>query len=143
MIGSFLRGKLKQIFNEFDLIFNISFFNLFTLSLLNHVHGLIPPERPPSRVKGLKAKAGFNPPLDKPMILFNNIVQVLDLSDFTSFRKESFLFEFLDRYRISGFLSTVITRGVDVCEDFKDFLKNSLAALVSLFARSMKSIVFI
>ena len=104
MIGSFLRGKLKQIFDEFDLIFNISFFNPFNLSLSNHVYLLIPPERPPSRVKGLKAEAGFNPPLNKPMILFNDIVQVLDLSDLKSFRKESFLFEFLDRCRISGVL---------------------------------------
>jgi hypothetical protein len=97
LIGSFLRSKLKQIFDEFDLIFNISFFNPFNLSLSNHVHGLIPPERPPSRVKGLKAEAGFNPPLYKPMILFNDVVQILDLSYFTSFRKESFLFEFVDR----------------------------------------------
>ena len=94
----------KQFFDEFDLIFDISFFNPFNLSLSNHVHDFIASQRPPSRVKGLKAEAGFNPPLYKPMILFNDVVQIFNLPDFTSFRKESFLFEFLDRCWINGVL---------------------------------------
>jgi hypothetical protein len=69
----------KDFLEEGDLSDDISLLNIFDLTLTDHIHRLIPLNPSSSRVERTKSESWICSPLDKTVILFNQIVQLLDL----------------------------------------------------------------
>jgi hypothetical protein len=75
-----LLGQPKQLSDEPDLSPNIIAPHPPNLPLPNHVHRLIALNGSPGRVKFPEALLGVDPAFDRPMVLFDDVVQVLDRS---------------------------------------------------------------
>jgi hypothetical protein len=69
----------KRAGNEPRLACTLPFAHPLHLPFPEHVHGLVPLQGSPGGVKGEKAHPGFDQPFDPPMILFHQVVQILDL----------------------------------------------------------------
>src|SRR5205807_6815461 len=72
----------KQAGDERNLPHDVSFFHTTHLPFPHHVHDLISLSRVPSGLKGKKAQPGFDASLDEAMVLFDDVVEVLDLPQF-------------------------------------------------------------
>ena len=80
----FLREESEQLTDEPDLTPNVVSLHPPNLTLANHVYRLIPLNRSPGGVKFPEALLGVDPTFDGAMILFNDVIQVLDRSVATS-----------------------------------------------------------
>ena len=80
LLAQLLGGHSKEACDEGDLSIDISFPHTVDLSLANHVHGFIPVERPVCCLEGKEAHPRFCQSLDEPMILLDEIIEVLHLS---------------------------------------------------------------
>ncbi len=77
-----LGGHSKQASDERNLSQDVSFFHTMHLSPPKNVHPLVSLQRVPSGLKGKKAPPGFDASFDEAMILFDEVVEVLDLPQF-------------------------------------------------------------
>ena len=68
----------KEAGDEGDLPGDISFAYPSDLSLANHVHHLVPLERSPGRFQRKEAHPWFDQPFDEPMVLLDEVVEILD-----------------------------------------------------------------
>ncbi len=96
----FLGCNSKESGDECDLPSYIPFCHALHLPLPQHVHHLKSLQSPPCCLKREKAHSRLRQTLDTPMILFDQVVEVFDLSSFTAYGKVSFCFEFVERFRI-------------------------------------------
>jgi hypothetical protein len=95
-------------------------------------------------LKGAIAFCQPGPLFDGSMILFNNIVEILALAQTNSAGESALGFQGFRCSRIGrvgGFLSTLKTGGMGLEEELNTFSLKRLAAAVSRFAVSRKSIV--
>ena len=76
----------------------------------------------------MKPQAWLHSALDEAMVLFDDVVQVLDWPQVASFREQLVFLQILDGSGIGRILIDVITRGVEICRLPNIFLKNRLAA---------------
>src|SRR6266567_3588892 len=83
---------------------NISLASSPHLSFAYHVHRLVSLEGSLCCPKGKEAHPGFRQPFEKPMILFDPVIEVLDLPQFTAFRDNPLGFELLQGFWIGGIL---------------------------------------
>lgn len=62
--------------DELNLPKNIPFRQPPHLAFPDHVHDFVALNRPPGSVEGPEPLAGINPPFDRPVVLFHDVVQV-------------------------------------------------------------------
>ncbi len=72
----------KQAGDEGDLPLDVSFAHPSDLSLSNHVHDLVALQRSPCSLEGKEAHPWLDQPLDKTVVLLDQVVQVFDLPKF-------------------------------------------------------------
>ena len=82
----------KQLVDELNLLPNIRTAHPSRLPLPDHVNCLISLDRSPRRVEFTKALLGFHGWFDRPMILLQDVVQVLDRPMAAMASQDSFLF---------------------------------------------------
>jgi len=90
----------KQLGNQCNLASHISFVHALQLSFPYHVHGLKSLQGSPRCLEREKAHPRLGQPFHEPMILFNHIVEILHLPEFTAFGNESCNFQFIERFGI-------------------------------------------
>jgi hypothetical protein len=88
----------KQSGDQGHLSSHIPFCHPSHLPFPHHVHDLVSLEGSPRCQIGKEAHSQLRQSLDEPMILFDQIVEVLDLSQCTAFRKVSCCLEFPKRF---------------------------------------------
>ena len=71
-------GYLEELVDELNLLPNFRTAHPPRLTLPDHVHGLISLDRSPRRVEFTKALLRLHASFDRSMILFQDVVQVLD-----------------------------------------------------------------
>jgi hypothetical protein len=90
--SSFLGSHSKELGHQGRLPSHIPFVHSLHLVLASHVHHLIPSEGSPSGQEGKESHAQFCQALDEAMILFNQVIQVLNLSQLDHLGKNSSCF---------------------------------------------------
>ena len=119
----FLGGQAAQLFDEPDLTPNLIALHPPKLPLADHIHRLISLKRSPGRVKFPEALLGVDPAFDRAMVLFNDVVQVLDGSMATAAAQRSFLLNSRDR------------RAVDRCQIRIDDARLRMRAIAQSLAK--------
>ena len=99
---SFLHCHPKQWCNECHLISHLSFFHALYLSFSYHVHDLISLSCSPSCLEREKAHPRFCQTFDEAMVLFNEIVEVFHLSQFTACGKMFFCLKRVECFGVGG-----------------------------------------
>lgn len=84
-IRGFLCGDLKHVCDEFDLPFDVALFYPLNLPLPYHIHYFVSLYCSPCRVERIKPKPWLDKPLYKTMVLFNNVIEILDPPQFAIF----------------------------------------------------------
>ena len=90
--GSVSCRHLEQVVDELNLLPHIRTAHPPRLPLPDHVHGLVALDRSPRRLKLTKPLLGFHASFDRSVILFQDVVQVLDWPVAATASQESFLF---------------------------------------------------
>jgi hypothetical protein len=90
-----LGDQSKQASDERNLSSDVPFFYPIHLSLAKHMHTLISLERVPGRLKRKEAHSWLDQPFDEAVVLFDNIIKILLLPQFTRFWNGSFRFQFV------------------------------------------------
>ena len=90
--------------DEGNLPSDISFAHPASLSLAKHVHDLIPLKRSSCCFHGKEAHPRLDEPFDEAMVLLDQVIEVFDLPQFNTLRKQSSGFKFCDGFRISCIL---------------------------------------
>jgi hypothetical protein len=67
-------GNFEEISHESNLSANVAFPNFFSLSLSDHVHGLITADGPPRRIESEEAESGIDPAFYESVILLDDII---------------------------------------------------------------------
>ena len=91
---SFLHCHSEQFCDEYHLVSSLSFFHSLYLSFSYHVHDLISLQGSPRALKGEEAQTSLDEPFNKVMILLDNVIQVLHLSQFAISGETSSCFQF-------------------------------------------------
>jgi hypothetical protein len=91
-----LSNSSEQPGDQYHLAVHIPFVHPLHLPFPHHVHHLEPLQGSPSRLEGEKAHPWLCQPFDEAMILFDQVVEILDLSQFTVCGNESYCFEFIE-----------------------------------------------
>src|SRR5215471_4593091 len=86
-----LGGQFEELVNELNLPPNIGTAHPPRLPLPDHVHRLVSLNRSACRLKFAKALLGVNPSLDRSVVLFKDVVQVLHRPVSTTAAKGAFL----------------------------------------------------
>ena len=89
--GSISCNHFEQLVDELKLLPNIRTAHPQRLPLPDHVHGLVSLDRSPRRVKFTKALLGFHASFDRTMILFQDVVHVLNRPVAATASQDSFL----------------------------------------------------
>ncbi len=97
----------KQAGDEGDLPSDVSFAYPSDLSLANHVHDLVSLQRSSCCFKRKEAHPGLDKPFDEAMVLLDQVIQVFDLPQFDTLRKDSGGFELCNRLGIRRVLIDV------------------------------------
>ena len=84
-------GYLEELVDELNLLPNFRTAHPPRVTLPDHVHGLISLGRSPRRVEFTKALLRLYASFDRPMILLQDVVQVLDRSVVATASQYSFL----------------------------------------------------
>ena len=84
-------SDLEQLVDALNLLPNFRTAHPPRLTLPDHVHGLISLDRSPRCVEFTKALLGLHASFDRPMILLQDVVQVLDRSVAATAAEDSFL----------------------------------------------------
>jgi hypothetical protein len=102
----------KEAGDKGYLTFDIPSRNIVDLSFTYHAHHLISLECSRSRFKRKETHPRFDKPLNEPMILFHQIVEVFYLSQFHTFKENPCRFQLGNRFGIRGVLiERPMTRG--------------------------------
>ena len=80
LISSPSRSNSKNLRHEFCTSFNISFFDSYHLSFMQHIHDLVSSYRSPSRVEPVKPHSWFSQSLNEAMLLLNLVIEIFVLS---------------------------------------------------------------
>jgi hypothetical protein len=78
-----LGNQFEQAGNEGNLSRDVPLFHPMHLSLPKHIYALISLERVPCGLERKEAHSWFDQPFDEPVILFDKIVEVFALPQFT------------------------------------------------------------
>src|SRR6266581_3103699 len=97
----------KEAGDEGNLPADVSFAHPSDLSLPDHVHDLIPLQRSPRRFHGKEAHPRLDEPFDEAMVLLDQIIEVFDLSQFDTLRKQSSGFKLCNGFRIRCILINI------------------------------------
>ena len=95
--ASLLGDEFEQLADEADLTSDIIALHPPNLSLPDHIHRFVPLNRPSRGMKFAKALFGIDSALDRSMVLFQDVVQVLHRPMPTSPPERSFLLYVWDR----------------------------------------------
>ena len=90
--GFVSRRHFEQLVNELNLSPNIRPAHPPCLSLPDHVHSLVALDGSPRRLKLAKPLLGFHAAFDRSMILFHDVVHVLDRPVAATASQDAFLF---------------------------------------------------
>ena len=74
-----LGSHSKQAGDERNLPQNVSFFHTTHLAFPDHVHHLVALQGSPRALERKEAQPRFDASFDVPMVLFDDVVQILDL----------------------------------------------------------------
>ena len=85
-----LGGHSKEAGDEGGLPQNVPFFHATHLPFPHHVHDLIALQGSPRRLERKETQPWFDASFDEAMILFDDVVEVLDLPQFTGVWNGSF-----------------------------------------------------
>ena len=107
----------------------------------DHVDYLIAGQRAPGSPKRTETLAGVNPPLDGPVVLLQDIIEVRHRPVLTAGVQRSFTLELSDRVRVSRMPIGVDDRGAGWFALPKALARKRFAAAASCLAESKKSIV--
>ena len=83
-VGSASPRNLEQSCDEIETALNLTDPYSSCLPLSNRVHRFVSLDRPPGSPKGSKALARPHSPLDRSMVLFHDVIQVLHRSQLAS-----------------------------------------------------------
>src|SRR6266568_1980253 len=97
----------KQLGNQGHLAFHISFAHPLYLSFADHVHHLEALECSPRGLEREKTHPRLRQAFDEAVILFDQVVEVLNLSQLHLLRQKSSGFELSNRFGIGGVLIRV------------------------------------
>src|SRR5215813_13815299 len=75
-----LCGNHEEIRHESDLPLNGAFAYSINLSFSDHVHCLVPADRPTRRVETGKPKPGIDSAFDESVVLFDDIIEIFALA---------------------------------------------------------------
>ena len=89
--GSVLCSHFEQLVDELNLLPNIRTAHPPRLTFPDHVHGLVSLDRSPCRVEFTKTLLRLHSSLDRPMILLQDVVQVLNRLVAATVSQDSFL----------------------------------------------------
>ncbi len=102
----------KQASDERNLTHDVPFFDATHLPFPDHVHDLISLQSSPRALERKEAQPRFDASFDEAVILFDDVVQVLDLPQFTRFWNDALGFELTDGLGIGRiFIDRDHTRG--------------------------------
>jgi hypothetical protein len=94
-------GEAEEGRDEAELPLDFTLADPFCLSLPDQVYCLVTGDRPPGSPKRPKALAGFDSSFDSPMILFQDVVQILHLPQSTAAPQLPFLLQLLHSRRVA------------------------------------------
>jgi len=97
-----LSGHSKQPGNELGLASVRSFVHPLYLPLPNHVHGLVPLQRAPGRCKRKEPESWLDETLEKAVVLFDDVVEIFHLPQFTAEWKDTLGFHLTQGFGIGG-----------------------------------------
>ena len=72
------------------------------LTLSDHVHDFVAPQRSPGRVKEAESQTGLYPAFDKPVILLDDVIQVLARTQCAGLGNHTFLVQGIEGTGIGG-----------------------------------------
>jgi len=124
-----LSAHSEQSGNQCNLATHISFVHSLQLSFSHHVHDLISLYRSPPCLKGEETHIWFCQTLDETVILFNEVIEILHLPQFTAFRNESCCFEFVEGFGVGGVFVHVDHTRRSGMRGGEGFLKEALGSL--------------
>jgi hypothetical protein len=102
-----LGNHSKQPDEQGNLASHISFGNALELSFPDHVHGLESLQRSPSCLEGEEAYSGFRQAFDEAVVLLDEVIEILDWSQFYVCRQDSSSFSFSYRLGIRSILINI------------------------------------
>ena len=97
-------GNLEQSCDEVEAAFNLTDPYSSYLPLSNRGHRFVSLDRSPSSPKGPKALARPHSPLDRSMVLFQDVAQVLNRSQLASPPQRAFGFQLFNDWRVRRIL---------------------------------------
>ncbi|EFH82566.1 hypothetical protein Krac_3387 [Ktedonobacter racemifer DSM 44963] len=95
-----LESYSKQFSDEYRLASSLSFVYTLHLAFSEHIDDLIPLQGSLCSLKGKEAHPWFRQPFDESMVLFNLVVEILTLPEFTRGCKNPFGFQFVEGFGI-------------------------------------------
>jgi len=96
----FLSCHSKELGDERDLPSHIPFYHALQLPFSQHVHHLVSLSGLPGGLEREKAHPRLRQPFDEAMVLFNEVIEILHLPQFTPFGEASSRFQFRERFGI-------------------------------------------
>jgi hypothetical protein len=130
-----LGRKSEQFADEVSLTDHISISQPFHSALPDHVHGLDTLQRPPRTSKRSVALGQPNSLFDRPVVLFNHVIEILALRKATRRGMVPSAFSASTAAGYAGFLSTLITRGIGFPDASIALRRKRLTAAVSRLDR--------
>src|ERR1019366_6183198 len=112
LCGEVSGSKIEQLVDEVILLANISVADPPRLPLPDHVHRLVSRNRSPGGLELAKALLGLHSSFDRSMILFQDVVQVLDRSMSAAAAQGSFLFHCCNRRAVEAGLIGIDDAGL-------------------------------
>lgn len=106
-----LGGHSKQAGDERYLPQDVSFSHATHLPFPDHVHHLVSLQSSPRGLQRKEAHPGLDQPLDETMVLLDQVIEVLDLSEFNLLGKNSNGFELGRGFGISRILIDIDDAG--------------------------------
>ena len=131
----------EHALNEADLSDNIALCQPAHLSLADHVHCLVPLDRPQRAIHGSEPEAGSDAILHESMILLQDIIQVRTGPTVATATQFAALLEFRDGGRVRGVSVDINYSRPDLACPPQANCKKCFAATASRLGDSMKSIV--
>src|SRR5215471_5399926 len=111
------------------------------LPFADHMNRFITGDRAPCSPEGAKMLTCAKPTFDGPVVLFQDIIEVLYRTVLTILLKGAFGFEPCDRQRITSVLVGIAYAGREMVLSAQGFARKRLAAAASRLADRRKSIV--
>ena len=104
LFSSSLGSHSKQAGGKDNLPHDVPFCDTAHLPFPHHIHGLVALQGSPRALEGKEAHPWFDEPLDKAMVLLDQVVEVFDLSEFDLLGKDPSRFEVSNGFGIGRIL---------------------------------------